>query len=50
LLDVVKDISPDLGSVSVVLSNHPLAVEYAKKLAAAALSAQLPTALMLQVT
>ena len=31
LLDVVKDISPDLGSGSVVLSNHPLTVEYAQK-------------------
>ena len=47
--DVVEDISPGLGSGPVLLPVHAFPLSTPKKLSAAALSAQLPTALMLPV-
>jgi hypothetical protein len=49
-LDVVKDICSGLGFGPVRPAVYSLAFEPAKKLSAAVLSAQLPTALILQVT
>jgi hypothetical protein len=46
-LDIVKDIRSGLGSGPVLLPVHSFPLKHAKKLSAAALSAQLPTALML---
>jgi hypothetical protein len=49
-LNVVKEIGSYLSIRPVVLAVRPLTFGHLKKLSAAALSAQLPTALMLEVT
>jgi len=49
LLDVVEDIYAGLGTSQVLTPIHTLALEHAEEACAVALSAQLPTALMLQM-